>query len=121
MVLMQVEEQYLKDTRLTQLDSLLQKKAELFESNQRYADQLLDPTSWEQLEKAQQQNVSKLLKTVTDMIQQNLRLLDISSRGNKKLMEIYFNKMKFRPAFYTAFGKLFENSYAPSLGVQQMA
>ena len=31
--IMQMEEQYLRDTRLTQLDSLLQKKSELFKSN----------------------------------------------------------------------------------------
>jgi hypothetical protein len=120
LVLMQIEEQHLKDTHLAQLDSLLQKKAELFESNQHCANQLLDPTYWEQLEKSQRQNISQLLKSVTDTIQQNLKLLDISKRGNKKLMEIYFNKMKSKPAFYTASGKLFENSYAPSLGVQQM-
>lgn len=117
---MQIEEQYLKDTRLTQLDSLLHKKTELFESNQHFADQLLDSTCWEQLDKSQQRNINEFLRSITDMIQQNLKLLDISKRGNKKLMEIYFNKMKHRPTFYTASGKLFENSYAPSLGVRQM-
>lgn len=116
---MQIEEQYLKDTRLMQLDSLLQKKTELFESNQHLADQLLDSTCWEQLEKSQQRNIDELLRSITGMIQQNLKLLDISKRGNKKLMEIYFNKMKGRSAFYTASGKLVENSYAPSLGVRQ--
>ena len=120
LVLMQIEEQCLKDTRLVQLGSLLQKKAELFESNQQYAEQLLESTCWEQLEKAQQQNVSNLLKSITDMMQLNLKLLDISKRGNKKLMEIYFNKLKSRPAFYTSAGKLLKNSYAPSLGVRQM-
>ena len=40
---MQMEEQYLRDTRLTQLDSLLQKKSELFKSNQHLADQFLIP------------------------------------------------------------------------------
>jgi hypothetical protein len=120
LMIMQVEEQYLKDTRLGQLNSLLQKKTELFESNQHFADQLLDSTSWEQLDKSQQRNIDELLRSITDMTQQNLKLLDISKRGNKKLMEIYFNKMKHRATFYTASGKLFEDSYVPSLGVQQM-
>ena len=117
---MQMEEQYLRDTRLTQLDSLLQKKSELFKSNQHLADQILDPTCWKQLEKPQQQNVNTLLKTITNAMKQNVDLLDLSSRGNKKLMDLYFDKVKFKPAFYTAFGKLFETSYAPSLGVQHM-
>ena len=117
---MQMEEQYLKDTRLTQLDSLLQKKSELFKSNQHYADQILDPTCWKQLMQLQQQNVNQLLQSVTNAMKQNLDLLDLSSRGNKKLMDLYFNKVKFKPASYTAFGKLFETSYAPSLGVQHM-
>jgi small-conductance mechanosensitive channel len=117
---MQMEEQYLKDTRLTQLDSLLQKKSELFKSNQHYADQILDPTCWKQLMQSQQQNVNQLLQSVTNAMKQNLDLLDLSSRGNKKLMDLYFNKVKFKPASYTAFGKLFETSYAPSLGVQHI-
>lgn len=117
---MQMEEQYLKDTRLTQLDSLLQKKSELFKSNQHYADQILDPTCWKQLMQLQQQNVNQLLQSVTNAMKQNLDLLDLSSRGNKKLMDLYFNKVKFKPASYTAFGKLFETSYAPSLGVQHI-
>ncbi len=117
---MQMEEQYLKDTRLTQLDSLLQKKADLFKSNQHYADQLLDPTCWKKLEESQQQKISQHLKAVANAMKQNLGLLDISSRGNKKLMDIYFNKIKFKSAFYTASGKLFETSYAPSLGVRYM-
>lgn len=117
---MQMEEQYLKDTRLSQLDSLLQKKAELFKSNQLLADQILDPICWKQLEKLQQQKVDELLKIITNAMQKNLNLLDISGRGNKKLMDLYFEKVRIKPTFYTAFGKLFETSYAPSLGVQHM-
>lgn len=115
---MEIEEQYLKDTRLSQLDSLLQKKIELFESNQQYANQILDPIGWKQLEELQQQNVNRLLKLITKAMKGNINLLDISSRGNKKLMDLYFNKVKLKPVYYTSFGKLFETSYAPSLGVR---
>ncbi len=117
---MEMEEQYLKDTRLTQLDSLLQKKTELFKSNQHFANQILDPTCWKQLEASQRQKVDELLKIITNAMQKNLDLLDLSGRGNKKLMDLYFEKVRIKPTFYTAFGKLFETSYAPSLGVQHV-
>ncbi|MBP9828658.1 MAG: hypothetical protein KBD04_01315 [Proteobacteria bacterium] len=117
---MQMEEQYLADKRLSQLDSLLQKKAELFKSNQYFADQILDPICWKQLEESQQKNVEKLLKIITDAMQKNLKLLDLSGRGNRKLMDLYFEKVKIKPTFYTALGKLFQTSYTPSLGVQHM-
>ncbi|MCE2716443.1 MAG: hypothetical protein ACK4V2_02520 [Pseudomonadota bacterium] len=117
---MQMEEQYLNDTRLTQLDSLLQKKAELFKSNQLFANQILDPTCWQQLEKSQKQKVDELLKIITKAMQKNLDLLDLSGRGNKKLMDMYFEKVRIKPTFYNSFGKFFKTSYAPSLGVQHM-
>lgn len=117
---MQMEEQYLNDTRLTQLDSLLQKKADLFKNNQIFANQILDPTCWQQLEAAQRKKVDELLKVITSAMQKNLNLLDVSGRGNKKLMDLYFEKVKIKPTFYNSFGKLFETSYAQSLGVQHM-
>jgi hypothetical protein len=53
-------------------------------------------------------------------MQKNLKLLDLSGRGNRKLMDLYFEKVKIKPTFYTALGKLFQTSYTPSLGVQHM-
>lgn len=117
---MKMEEQYLNDTRLTQLDSLLQKKTDLFKNNQIFANQILDPICWQKLETSQKQKVDQLLKSITGSMQKNLDLLDISSKGNKKLMDIYFEKVKIKPAFYNSFGKFFKTSYAPSLGVQHM-
>lgn len=117
---MQMEEGYLHDTRLTQLDSLLQKKTDLFKNNQIFANQILDPTCWQQLDEHQKQKVDELLKSITKTMQKNLDLLDRSGRGNKKLMDLYFEKVKVKPTFYNSFGRFFETSYAPSLGVQHL-
>jgi flagellar biosynthesis/type III secretory pathway chaperone len=118
---MQMEEQYIKDVRLNELDSFLQKKTELFEANQDLASQILEQSCWKQLSKPEQQNVNRLLKAVVLGMKNNISLLDISKRGSKKLMELCFDKIKIKPFFYTSSGKMFETSYAPSLGVQQMA
>lgn len=118
--IMQTEKQHLKNTHLSKLDSLLQEKNEFFASNSRDAAQLLDQDNWEQLDKSQQQTIFCYLKAIAEGAQANIDQLAISNRGNKKLMEICFNKIKADPVAYLANAKLFKVSNIPSVGIRQM-
>lgn len=114
------EESYLKDSNIILLDSLLQKKIELFEQNQHYANLLLDQIMWQQLDSLQKANTANLLEKITNSMKTNMQLLDISSKGNKKVMELYF-KNRHKPALnYSALGKICNPLQNQSLGVQHV-
>ena len=117
---MAMEEAYLKDSKIILLDSLLQKKIELFEQNQHYADLLLDHVMWQQLDSSQKVSTSKLLGEITDTMKTNMRLLDISSKGNKKVMELYFKNRQKPVLHYSALGKICNPLQNQSLGVQHV-
>lgn len=116
----QIEEDYLQNSRLRKLDSLFEKKKQLLKANEVLTAQILDANIWNTLEKAEQKNVNRVLKSIVLAMKKNIDLLDISKRGNKKLLDLSFRKIKSKPIAYNAFGKIFETRYAPSMGVQHM-
>ncbi len=117
---MQTEKQHLNQTHLSQLDSLLQAKSELFGNNSRDAAQILEAANWQQLDKSQQQTAFNYLQAIAERAQANLDQLTIANRGNKKLMERYFNKIKAGSVAYLANARLFKISSPPSVGVGRM-
>lgn len=116
--IIELEKQYLRDTELSKLDSLLKQKSELFAKNSREAEEIID--KWQLLDNSQQQIVTDHLKAITENVQANIDQLEISNRGNKKLMERCFNEIKLNPSTYLATAKLFRALTSTSVGIRQM-
>jgi hypothetical protein len=117
---MAMEESYLQDSRIMLLDSLLHKKIELFEQNQYYADLLLDTVMWQQLDANQKSDINALLEKITLAMKVNMQLLEISSRGNQKIMELYFKNRQKPVVNYSAQGKICNPLQNQSVGVQHV-
>lgn len=120
MQVMAMEESYLQDARIMLLDSLLQKKTELFAQNQYYADLLLDTVMWQQLDENQKNNAAVLLEKITSAMKVNMQLLERSSKGNQKIMELYFKNRQKPVVNYSAQGKICQPLQNQSVGVQHV-
>lgn len=117
---MAMEESYLQDSRIMLLDSLLHKKTELFAQNQYYADLLLDAVMWQQLDDNQKNSAAELLEKITTAMKVNMQLLERSSKGNQKIMELYFKNRQRPVVNYSAQGKICQPLQNQSVGVQHV-
>lgn len=116
--IMNIENSYLKESKVMLLDSLLQKKTELFESNKYFADLLFEVSFFNKLEMQKQKNAKEKLEKITLAIQENIDLLKKSSKGNKKNLDLFFKANQKPPVFYAPNGKLLKSIQKQSLGIQ---